>query len=224
MSLPSNSIKKLMRETIPDGPGLETPGGDAEALFAQIRARLDTLGGLQESTRFAYRSNDLPLLAYDLFEPGEAPSWDRDEIRLQVKPEQGLVLSCAGEHKPSPEIGPLVDFIRAVQARMARRRAQSAKRDKLRNLKEQAIVAQVRNIAKEDGFDFNTSTDTVKLKLYIRLSDRECIEIFVPFNKFQEILPKLRTSISLARELYISGIKFRVKTACGLRWIDHKTL
>jgi predicted RNase H-like nuclease len=65
----------------------------------------------------------------------------------------------------------VVALVQAFLQRVDRQKAQAAKRQKQKDLKVQAILAQVRKMAKEDRFDFATEVDSVKLKLIIRLSD-----------------------------------------------------
>jgi hypothetical protein len=94
-------------------------------------------------------------------------------------------------------------------------------------LKIQAILAQVRKIAKEDKFDFATEVDTIKLKLIIRLSDNDYFAILIPFNQFKEVLPKLRTAIQALRETYNTGVRFKTHLKRGYRrsdWIRHEDL
>ena len=91
----------------------------------------------------------------------------------------------------------------------------------------QAILAQVRKIAKEDRFDFATEVDSVKLKLIIRLSDQDDFAILIPFSQFKEVLPKLRTAIRALRETYNTGVRFKTNLKRGYRrsnWIRHEDL
>ena len=127
------------------------------------------------------------------------------------------------------DIHEIVQFITHIKQRMARRQAQKAKRNKIRDLKAQAIIAQVKQLAKEDQFDFMTATDSQKLKLYVKLSDRDAIEIHIPFSKFQQILPQLRTTIASLRELHASGLRFKITSGNIGRywrpeWISHQSL
>ncbi|MBP0038367.1 MAG: hypothetical protein J7519_11770, partial [Roseofilum sp. SID1] len=135
-----------------------------------------------------------------------------------------------GERSPAPvsDLSEMVALIQAFFQRVDRQKAQAAKRQKQKDLKVQAILAQVRKIAKEDQFDFATEVDTVKLKLIIRLSDNnDYFAILIPFNQFKEVLPKLRTAIQALRETYNSGVRFttRLKRGYGRSsWIRHEDL
>jgi predicted transcriptional regulator len=122
----------------------------------------------------------------------------------------------------------VVALVQAFLQRVDRQKAQAAKRQKQKDLKVQAILAQVRKIAKEDQFDFATEVDSVKLKLIIRLSDKDdYFAILIPFNQFKEVLPKLRTAIQALRETYNSGVRFTTHLKRGYRrsnWTRHQDL
>ncbi|NES07151.1 MAG: hypothetical protein F6K22_32750 [Okeania sp. SIO2F4] len=121
----------------------------------------------------------------------------------------------------------MVALVQAFLQRVDRQRSQAAKRQKQKDLKVQAILAQVRKIAKEDGFDFATEVDSINLKLIIHLSDNDYFAILIPFNQFKEVLPKLRTAIQALRETYNSGVRFKTHLKRGYRrsdWIRHQDL
>jgi len=121
----------------------------------------------------------------------------------------------------------VVALVQAFLQRVDRQKAQAAKRQKQKDLKVQAILAQVRKIAKEDRFDFATEVDSIKLKLIIRLSDQDYFAILIPFNQFKEVLPKLRTAIQALRETYNTGVRFKTNLKRGYRrsdWIRHQDL
>ena len=144
-------------------------------------------------------------------------------------PEQQLWVDLDTERSPAPvsDIGEVVALVKAFLQRVDRQRAQAAKRQKQKDLKVQAILAQVRKIAKEDGFDFATEVDSIKLKLIIRLSDNDYFAILIPFNQFKEVLPKLRTAIQALRETYNSGVRFKTNLKRGYRrseWIRNQDL
>jgi hypothetical protein len=90
----------------------------------------------------------------------------------------------------------LVAFVLHFKQRLAQRQALQAKRDKVLHLQAQAIIEQVKQLAKEEQFDFVTATDRQKCKLFVRLSDSHCLEIHVPFKRFQEMSPQLRKSVA----------------------------
>jgi hypothetical protein len=113
-------------------------------------------------------------------------------------------------------------LLAAGRARLERQQVLASKRHKVRELKSQAIIAQVKKLAKEEQFDFYAESDTQKLKLYVKLSAHECMELQIPFSKFQEALPHPHTTILGLRELYAGGIKFKLQALSSYRLHDRK--
>lgn len=126
------------------------------------------------------------------------------------------------------DLDEIKQFVRHVHDRYARRHAAAQKREKVRQFKSKAIIAQVKKLAKEEQFDFATSGDTVKLKLYVRLSKQDLIEISVPFKQFEKMLPKLRETIQALRILYDEGLRFKIQPVTrlpwNLKWTRHESL
>lgn len=232
MTLAVATLRKLMREHLPDGPGPRLAPAALAATVAELKARLLALPGVEDTTGQRYTASDqpAPLLVLALREPGtETYYWRRTEVELLADPEHGLVLRAAGERRPIGDPESVVAFVRACQAAQQRRRALDVRRLKLRNLKSQAIVARIKTIAREDGFDFATEADQVKLKLYVRLGEGpgegEVIEVHIPFARFEEILPRLREALGDIRKLHADGIRFKLRQI-GPRvpWVDHRSL
>jgi len=215
-------MRKLLRENFSGAAPLH---GDPAVLLNQVRAHLVGWNGVRDVTGYRAQQKDHELFI-DLSDPdGGRDYWRSCTLQISLDPQQGLRVACAGKTTAISAIEEIGAFVRAYQAALRRQRAHQAKRDKLRDLKARAIIAQVRQIAKEDGFDFATETDNIKLKLYIRLKEQDCFRVDIPFNKFQELLPKLRTSTQSIRELYASGIRFRLgRLGSWVHWIDHRTI
>lgn len=228
MSLSVTTLRKLIREHLPDGPGLRPDPDALAATIDDLKARLLALPGVEDVT--AYRGHHCgqkdTLLVLELREPGsETYYWRHTEVALCLDEALGLVLVASRERKPLADPEAVVGFIRACQAAQQRRRAKDVKRKKLRNLKAQAIIARIKTIAREDGFDFATRADSVKLKLYIRLGEREILELDIPFKGFEEILPRLRETIADIRKLQAEGIRFRLRQSSPyVEWVNHKDL
>ncbi|MEB3341386.1 hypothetical protein [Okeania sp.] len=157
--------------------------------------------------------------------------WYQEHTHLHLfwTPEQQLWVDLGVQRSDVAvsDIGEVVAVTQAFLQRVQQQKAQAAKRQKQKDLKIQAILAQVRKIAKEDKFDFATEVDTIKLKLIIRLSDNDYFAILIPFKQFKEVLPKLRTAIQALRETYNSGVRFKTHLKRGYRrseWVRHQDL
>ncbi len=241
MSITSRSLQKLLRENISGGKPLSVDPEQAQELAEELLARVEPLAGAKRNDNCHYynrfrggSSADQPptntLCCCVLLEES-SDRWYRDETHLHLlrTPEQQLWVDLGRERSPAPvsDIGEVVALAQAFLQRVDQQKAQAAKRQKQKDLKVQAILAQVRKIAKEDGFDFATEVDSIKLKLIIRLSDNDYFAILIPFNQFKEVLPKLRTAIQALRETYNSGVRFKTHLKRGYRrsdWVRHQDL
>ncbi len=145
----------------------------------------------------------------------------RNNFRLVL--DENNILTLKTERRDSQvivsDVEEIIQFVMQCKQRLARRQALKARREKVRDLKAQAIIAQVKQLAKAEQFDFMTETDHQKLKLFVKLSDRDSIEIHIPFKQFQEILPQLRTTIASLRELHAGGLHFKITSGKGGRKI-----
>ena len=241
MSITSRSLQKLLRENISGGKPLSVDPEKAQELAEELLARVEPLAGVKRNDNCHYYSRfragsraDQPpsntLYCCVLLEESSG-RWYRDHTHLHLfrTLEEQLWVDLGSQRSPAPvsDIGEVVALIQAFLQRVEQQKAQAAKRQKQKDLKVQAILAQVRKIAKEDGFDFATEVDSIKLKLIIRLSDNDYFAILIPFNQFKEVLPKLRTAIQALRETYNSGVRFKTHLKRGYRrsdWIRHQDL
>ncbi|MBC6480610.1 MAG: hypothetical protein GDA56_25440 [Hormoscilla sp. GM7CHS1pb] len=240
MSITSRSLQKLLRDNISGEKPLSVDLEQARELAEELLARVEPLAGAKRNDnchhyhRFRGGSSaDQPpandLCCCILLEES-SDRWYRNETHLHLlrSPDRQLWVDLGYERSaPVSDIGEVVALVQAFLQRVDRQKAQAAKRQKQKDLKVQAILAQVRKIAKEDRFDFATEVDSIKLKLIIRLSDQDYFAILIPFNQFKEVLPKLRTAIQALRETYNTGVRFKTNLKRGYRrsdWIRHQDL
>lgn len=241
MSMTSRSLQKLLRENISGKKPLSVDPEQARELAEDLLARIEPLAGAQRNdncyhySRFKVGSSvDSPptnAICCCILLEESSDRWYRDHIHLHLlrSPEQELWVDIGSQRSPAPisDIGEVVALAQAFLQRVEQQKAQATKRQKQKDLKMQAILAQVRKIAKEDGFDFATEVDNVKIKLIIRLSDQDYFAILIPFNRFKEVLPNLRNAIQALRETYDSGVRFKTNLKGGYRrsdWVRHQDL
>ncbi|NEQ96988.1 MAG: hypothetical protein F6K30_09720 [Cyanothece sp. SIO2G6] len=246
MSITSRSLQKLLRENIIGGAPLTVSVEQAQELTEDLLARIEPLAGATHHERCHHLrryegGSVLPnspatspppetLCCCILLEEASDRWYHRQtHLHLLRSSEQQLWVELGGERSPTPvsDISEVVALAQAFLQRVNQQKAKAAKRQKQQDLKVQAILAQVRKIAKEDQFDFATEVDSIKLKLIIRLSDNDYFAILIPFNRFKEVLPKLRTAIQTLRETYNSGVRFKTHLKRGYRrsdWIRHQDL
>ena len=231
MSLHLATIRKFLRENF---KGKNPIRGTTQELkqFGEIfKQRINGMKNISitNDTFISSEKKDRIICTFSINDDSYNYSYQwRDDFSLLINEAGQLVLDYSYDNSAViSDIEEIMSFIAAYQKRIERKKVQNKKRKKLREFKSQAIVAQIKKIAKEDKFNFYTDSDTVKLKLYIQLFEKECIELHIPFNKFQQVLPELRSIILSLKELHGTGIKFRLKTVSSYmnsNWIRYKSL
>jgi hypothetical protein len=89
--------------------------------------------------------------------------------------------------------------------------ADKLKKQKIRDLKTQGIVARLNEIAKEDGFKFYYHQIPTRVKLTVELPEKKLLRIDIPFSKFQEVMQQVRPFIKSSRELAATGLGFAIE-------------
>ncbi len=238
MTLPITSFQKLLRDHITGQDPWHVLPHQVDAAVERILDAIEPFPCVERQARcnqqYRFVRMDRPgpprnlLCGCVLLEDATKPYYyDKTHLHLFYTPEQHLHVNLAGQQsQPISSIDEMVALVQAYQDRVAHHQARLIKRQKQQDLKVQAILAQVRKMAKEDQFDFATSVDKVKLTLYVRLSDEDYFAVLVPFKEFKEVLPKLRTAIAALRDTYNTGVRFktRVKNADRTQWIRHQDL
>ncbi|MGB0561395.1 MAG: hypothetical protein ACPGVO_06275 [Spirulinaceae cyanobacterium] len=241
MSITSRSLQKLLRENISGRDPLIVSPEQAQELAEDLLARVESLPGAERHDNCHAHRPFPPRTATDepptktfcccvLLEEASDRWYPRHtHLHLFRHLDQQLWVELGGERSPAPvsDLAEVVALAQAFHQRVEQQKAKAAKRQKQKDLKTQAILAQVRKIAKEDQFDFATEVDSVKLKLIIRLSDNDYFAILIPFGQFKDVLPKLRTAIQALRETYSSGVRFKTHLKRGYRrsnWTRHEDL
>lgn len=242
MSIPWRSLQKLLRDNISGNNPLEVSPEQTQELTEDLLTRVESLPGAKRNDNCHYRhrapampssSDRLPsdtLCCCVLLDKlQERWYYNQTHLHLLRSPDRRLWVDLGNQRSEAPisNVGEVVALVQAFRQRVEQQKAKAAKRQKQRDLKLQAILAQVRKIAKEDQFDFATNVDSVKLTLIIRLSEEDCLAILIPFKQFKEVLPNLRTAIQALRETYKSGVRFKVHLKRSYRrsdWVRHQDL
>lgn len=231
--LQRTSIKKLLRESFSGTPPLRVGEEGAEPLFEQIRERIEHIEGIKEITDFSpyikTPEGEHLYLSVSSLEPERRHyGYYNSSIQLHffLNVDNTLIVECEHEQASVANIDQIALFSRAYQARLQRRRAQQAKREKLRDFKTRAIIAKIKEIAQKERFDFATQVDRVKVSLYVRFNKQQFIKIYIPFGRFQDVLSKLPQSLRLIRELQELGLQFQVSRHgyARMNWVEYKSL
>jgi hypothetical protein len=233
MGLQRSTIKKLLREDFPGTKPLVVDPAEREKLGAEINDRLGRFDGVDTKDYGWVPEEQKPRLvaSFSVIDPEPYYYYGgRDTFRLLLDDANRLTIkeTRTGDSALVSDLDEIVRFVRHCKQRLERKRALQAKRGKVRELLAQAILAQVKKLAREERFDFMSETDAQKLRLYVRLSDEHAIELNIPFREFKRLLPQLRSAIVALRQLYESGIRFHIVGRRTLpwrkTWITHQSL
>jgi len=231
MGLPTSTIKKLLREHFQATQPWLIADSEREALRQTITQRVAGLPGVSLDRQRYYASEHEQarhVCSLDLKRPGEFSYYHGTSFQLLLNEQNALTIQHDVYRQVTAtalvaSVEQLLGFLRACLEALERQEALANKRQKVRDLKAQAIVAQVKKLAKEEQFDFYTKTDTVKLTLYVKIADDESLELQIAFKDFVKALPNLRSTIVALRALHQQDIKFKLSRSHyhKYRWQSH---
>lgn len=228
LGLPTPSVRKLLRENFSGGPPLRVEPGGRQGLGKEILKRLQRFEGVAEDDRPSMQDGEKKRLvcAFSIEIPRRG-YYSTDDFRLLVGKNRELIIHYYHrDHITVASLEELEAFVDAYLERLRSRQARAKKRKKVQELKTQVIVARVKKLAKELEVDFRTETDTVKVKLFIKMDDDQAIQIAIPYKQFNQIVPQLRTTIAALRDLHQTGIRFKTvvspQWAWRSKWISYK--
>lgn len=233
MGLQHSTIQKLLREAFPGTTPLVVDPAGRKKLAAEITARLERFDGVdtKENSWVSEEQKPRYVGSISIIDPSAYYYYGGcDSFRLLLDDANRLTIQEArfSHGVLVSDLNEIVTFVQHCKQRLERKRALQAKRGKVRELLAQAILAQVKKLAKKEQFDFMSESDAQKLKLYVKLSDEYAIELNIPFREFKQVLPQLRAAIVALRHLYQSGIRYHVVGRRVLPrqtpWITHQSL
>jgi hypothetical protein len=222
MSTQTTAIRNLLRTHFTGNAPLCVADHERAAVSETIRRRLAGLSYVAHDDKTYWRSaeekqNFVCSLWINL---PKGRVWSDFSVTLKCNQAGQLTLSYARETVLVGSVEEVVAFTRACQAIAEQRHGKTKKQEKVRDLKVQAILAQVKKLAREEQFAFYTRTRALKLELYIKLSDQEHVKLTIPFGKFQEAAPLVREAVLKLRELHQTGIRFRLGQRPPFGWYD----
>ncbi len=223
MTLPSPSIKKLLREHFPGDDPIRVGEGEREAVADELLRPFEGDPWIDTKERGWLAKEDEPrfLRTLTLQDPQRSRSYHTTSFRLMLDEERRLTIS--GGYKLSATVSSgdeLVAFVRECKHRLERRRVLKKRRKKVRGFKHAAMVAQLKQLSREQGFEFLTEeTSTARVKLWIRLNEaQDAVEIYFRPNRYTEVLPHLPSVIRSLRESYAAGVSFKIVNCNALPW------
>ncbi|MCK5717994.1 MAG: hypothetical protein KAH77_10935 [Thiomargarita sp.] len=149
-------------------------------------------------------------------------------LTIAFTPTNELSITIGSHTVPIYHLEQIDTFIDRLKLEYNKIQWQHAKAEKILHLKQKAIMAKIKEIAKEEQFDFYTSEYATKLKILVRMPQNRILEVDVPYGKFQAVLKNMRDLIITIRALHNSGITFRLKSYSHhdkhCTWITHDSL
>lgn len=225
MSVSSRTIIKIFQETfIGDSPIVKNILEHKEFL-AFLKQDLKQIKNVAISN--ARRWNN--TIIHDcIFSIQGEPSAYLDDFTITFNQEHELIISHYSHQSTVYHIEQIYTFIEQLKLEHDKIKGRRLKTEKINHLKQLAILAKIKEIAKEDEFDFYITKYKTKLKLSMRIENKKLLEVDIPYGKFQDILKDLRSLIKTIRELQKSGITFRFKPTSksidDSDWINYTSL
>ena len=179
------------------------------------RKQLEKTTGITLSTYYSHRDNDPDRLCRFEVSDDEFRFYNSDSFAIKFNENNELIIEHYSAQAMVYQIEQVYTFIDRLKVEYKNKKARQLKREKINKLKQQAIVAKVKEIAKEDQFDFYVREYSIKLKLTVRIEEGKIVEFDIPYNQFQDILKDLRSVIQDIRELQKSGISFKILNDSG---------
>jgi hypothetical protein len=223
MGLHRSTIRKPLREDFPGTRPLVVDRAGRAKLGAEIKARLERFEGVDTNDYISVSETEKPRLvaSFTLKEPDHYYSYSNSSYLLVLDDADRLTIRQVHGNVAPDLVGDLdeiVRFVRHYQELQQRQRALRIRRGEVRELQAQAILAQVRKLAREERFAFMSEAAEHKQKLFVKLSEQHAVELHVPFKEFARVLPRLRSVIASLRQLYQDGIPFQIVSKRALPW------
>lgn len=229
MSLP---LKTLARKALRTSTPLVMDGPDVTELKQRLTAWLAGSEDLQVRWEHGHdRQNGLLTLGY----LSTSRAYRAVTLKLSALGELWASFGYSYRRGRSEEsmlpvgsIDELLEYCRLLRQALAQKQGQQAKEKKVRNLQGAAILARVRDWARQHRFDFTSNQSKNNLVLNLRFDDKHIVEMTIPFARFDELLPKLEANLPLLRELIDAGVSTHVRLDyaryVGGKWTSWKAL
>jgi hypothetical protein len=214
-TLKTNTLKKIFREHFKGETPIVKYGSEQKVLISEIKQKLRTMKGYTLSNNNSYprytKTELEEICLFEILPPSE--DYRNQEFTLQFNEQNQLYIEqwyrLDSLVYDLEQIYTLFDRMKLEYERLG---AVQIKTQKIKGLKHTAIIAKINQIAIEDKFEFRLEKHfATKIKLIVRITDLEKMEIDIPYSKFQETLQNLRFTIQTIRELRKSDITFKIR-------------
>ncbi|RKZ82882.1 MAG: hypothetical protein DRR19_19950 [Candidatus Parabeggiatoa sp. nov. 1] len=220
--LHDSTIQKIFREHFKGEVPIVKSGSEKTVLISNVKPALSTNNGVEiknPSSYYKYKNkNPDEICCFNII--SSSKYYSDQEFGLRFNDQNEFIIEDR-HWLNSPvydleQIYTLFDKMKLEYNRLEtnylKREAVRVKKQKVKGLKHQAIIAKINQIAKEDKFKFCVMKYVYKVKLVIYLAQAEEMAIDIPYEKFQETLKNLRATIQTIRELRESGVTFQIRS------------
>jgi hypothetical protein len=232
MSLNSRSIAKILREHFTGETPIVKNAFEQKEFISNLKKELKKIKGIEISDHRYSVSNSKDKFEKQCHFSIEDESqesrfrfYGSDSFTLKFNPVNQLFIEHYGDSRALIyQMEQINSFIERIKEEHQNKKARKTKREKINTLKQQAIIAKIKEIAKEDQFDFCARPYSNKLKIGICIEGGKLMEIDIPYREFQNILKDLRSLIQTVNDLQKSGIGFKLTRDSGYRgygWITY---
>ncbi len=103
------------------------------------------------------------------------------------------------------------DLEKMVEAREQKKKEKKLKKAKVKSLKNKAIIAKIEEIAREDKFEFIINEMSTKVRLTLKLTKSQKLDIDIPYKDFQNVLQQVRFAIKTILGLRENGVFLQIR-------------
>jgi len=218
--LHDSTIKKIFREHFKGEKPIVKYGAEQKEFLSNTKNKLNTMSGFNVLKKPKHKIYTKPANICCFQIPSSSEYYSEEEFYLSFNDKNEFIIEgyrwITSPVYSIEQLYTLPDKMereyKRVEANYLKRKNKSLKKQKIKELKHKAIIARINEIAKEDKFKFYIVEYQTKVKLVIRLTESERMEINIPYDKFQDRLKNLRVTIQTVRKLYDTGLTFQIQS------------
>ena len=152
MSLNSRTIAKILREHFTGETPLRKNASEHEAFISSLKSKLKKIKGVDIPSYYSHRNKDSNRVCHFSLQEDDSPFryFRNDSFTLKFSQGDELIIEHYDNSAMVYQTEQIYAFIDKMKAAYDKKKAHRLKREKINALKQQAIIAKVKEIAKED--------------------------------------------------------------------------
>lgn len=211
MSLNYTKFQKLLRVHFEDikNPIIEKNKSKHESFFTDLIAQFEKSEKYNWDIITASSMNESyeKVLRFNIIDPDSTYYYINDSFDIYFTNNNEFKIN--GRYDFTKEA--ILSFVEILHKEYKIKQNKKLKREKIKDLKKKVIISSIKEMAKEDGFEYSISSDTQKVKLHVRIQKTNYILIEIPYGKFQDALLQIRETIKGVEDLFKNGLKIQVR-------------